>query len=173
MSNLIPDETIVSKIYLIRGQKVMLDRDLAELYGVKTFVLNQAIKRNIERFPEDFMFTLTRDEIMRISQFVISFRFKSNTLKYSKNVNVFTEQGVAMLSGILKSKRAILVNIEIVRTFVKLRQMLATNKEVSRKLSELEKRVGQHDSSIQAIFDAIKKMIEPDKKLKNKIGFRL
>lgn len=104
MNQLIPIEKIESKIFIIRDQKVMLDKDMAELYGVETRVLNQAVKRNINRFPEDFMFALNRDEILRISQFVIS-------LKFSKNVLVFTEQGVAMLSSVLNSERAILVNI--------------------------------------------------------------
>jgi hypothetical protein len=101
---LIPEETIEQKIYLIRSQKVMLDSDLARLYGVETKVLNQAVKRNQKRFPDDFMFSLTREEILRMSQIVTS-------LKYSKNINVFTEQGVAMLSSVLRSERAILVNI--------------------------------------------------------------
>ena len=154
MSDLVPIERIESKIYLIRGQKVMLDRDLAELYGVETFVLNQAVKRNIERFPEDFMFSLTRKEILNISQIVIS-------LKFSKNVNAFTEQGIAMLSGILKSKRAILVNIAIMRAFVRLRHILATHKELARKLEELERKVEGHDVEIRSIFEAIRQLMAP------------
>jgi len=105
MSNLVPVEVIASKIYLIRGQKVMLDRDLAKLYGVETRVLNQAVRRNIKRFPEDFMFTLTREEIMNLSQIVTS-----SKIKHAPNVFAFTEQGVAMLSSVLNSERAILVN---------------------------------------------------------------
>jgi hypothetical protein len=106
MAEIIPLERIERRIYLIRGQKVMLDRDLAELYGVKTFVLNQAVKRKCYRFPEDFMFNLTRKEMMDLSQTVIS-----STIKHAPNVNVFTEQGVAMLSGVLNSKRAVRANI--------------------------------------------------------------
>ncbi|MBU1486546.1 ORF6N domain-containing protein, partial [bacterium] len=115
------------KILLIRGQKIILDRDLAELYEVETRVLNQAVRRNIKRFPEDFMFQLTREEIMRISQIVIS-------LKFSKSVFAFTEQGVAMLSSVLNSERARQVNIQIMRAFTKLRRMLASNEDLRRKI---------------------------------------
>lgn len=118
----VPIERIERAIYLIRGEKVMLDRDLAGLYGVETRVLNQSVRRNIDRFPDDFMFELTRDEIQGISQFVTS-----SELKFSKRVTVFTEQGVAMLSSVLRSKRAVAVNIEIMRAFVRLRRMLASN----------------------------------------------
>jgi len=135
---LIPIEIIENKIYLIRGHKVMLDRDLAELYGVETRVLNQAVRRNIERFPEDFMFSLSREEVMRISQIVISSgHSKKAPLKFSKNVLVFTEQGVAMLSTALNSARAIQVNIAIMRTFVKLREMLLTHKDLQRKIEDM------------------------------------
>jgi hypothetical protein len=120
----IPVERLEKAIFLIRGEKVMLDRDLAELYGVETRTLNQSVRRNLERFPPDFMFELTRDEIAGISQFVTS-----SNLKFSKRVTAFTEQGVAMLSGVLHSKRAIAVNVEIMRTFVKLRQILTSNVE--------------------------------------------
>ena len=109
---------------MIRGEKVMLDRDLAELYGVETRALNQTVSRNIERFPSDFMFTLNRDEIMGISQIVIS-----SKIKFSKNVRGFTEKGVAMLSSVLRSKRAIQVNIQIMRAFTRLRSMLATHED--------------------------------------------
>jgi hypothetical protein len=115
--SLLPADQIERSIHLIRGQKVMLDRDLAEFYGVETRVLNQAVGRNVERFPEDFMFALIREEIMRISQTVTS-----SEIKYSKRVRAFTEQGVAMLSSVLRSKRAVQVNIEIMRAFVRLRQ---------------------------------------------------
>jgi len=170
MKDIIPQEKIESKIFLIRGQKVMLDRDLAMLYGVPTFVLNQAVKRNIERFPADFMFSLTREEILRISQIVIS--SGRATLKYSKNVNAFTEQGIAMLSGILNSKRAIQVNIMIMRTFIKLKQMIATHKELAYKIEELERKYKKHDREIDSIFNAIKKMLEPPKSPQRKIGFQ-
>jgi len=169
MSSLIPIERIENKIYLIRGHKVMLDRDLAEMYGVKTFVLNQAVKRNKDRFPEDFLFSLTRQEILSISQFVIS--SLGETLKFSKNVNVFTEQGIAMLSGVLRSKRAVQVNIVIVRAFVRLRQILSTHKKLAQKLRELEQRVGSHDENIFEIFEAIRKLMQPPEKPTKKIGF--
>ena len=172
MNNLVPIEKIENCIYLLRGQKVMLDKDLAHLYGVKTFVLNQAVKRNKERFPDDFMFSLSRQEILRISQFVISSQAKNNqTLKYSKNVNTFTEQGIAMLSGILRCKRAIAVNIAIMRTFVKLRKILANHKKLAKRLTELEHKFAGHDTKIQLIFKAIKTLMSPSEKPRSKIGF--
>jgi hypothetical protein len=168
MKELIPVEIIEKKIYLIRGHKVMLDRDLAELYGVETRVLNQAVRRNLDRFPEDFMFALTREEIMNLSQIVISSR-----IKHAPNVFVFAEQGVAMLSGVLNSERAIQVNIAIMRTFVKLREMLSSNKELAHKLTLLENRIEKHDGEIKAIFNAIRQlMVPPETKSKKPIGFR-
>ena len=168
MKELIPIEIIEKKIYLIRGHKVMLDRDLAELYGVETRVLNQAVRRNSDRFPEDFMFALNRDEIMNLSQIVISSR-----IKHAPNVFVFTEQGVAMLSGVLNSERAIQMNIAIMRTFVKLREMLSSNKELAHKLTLLENRIEKHDGEIRAIFTAIRKlMVPPETPGKKPIGFR-
>ena len=168
MKELIPIEIIEKKIYLIRGHKVMLDRDLAELYGVETRVLNQAVRRNLDRFPEDFMFALTREEIMNLSQIVISSR-----IKHAPNVFVFAEQGVAMLSVVLNSERAIQVNIAIMRTFVKLREMLSSNKELAHKLTLLENRIEKHDGEIKAIFNAIRQlMVPPETKSKKPIGFR-
>ena len=166
MTGLVPVEAIVRKIVFVRGEKVLLDRDLAELYGVETRVLNQAVSRNIKRFPEDFMFTLTREEIMRISQIVTS-----SNIKFSKRVRVFTEQGVAMLSSVLYSERAIEVNIAIMRAFVHLRRMISTRTELARKLKELEIRLEDHDDQILAIFEAIKMLIEQDDKPKKKIGY--
>jgi len=157
---------IESSILMIRGQKVMIDRDLAALYGVETRVLNQAVRRNIRRFPLDFMFELTRDEIMRISQFVIS----SPDLKFSKKVHVFTEQGVAMLSSVLNSERAIQVNILIMRTFVRLRRILSTHADLSRKLEELERK---YDRQFAVVFDAIRQLMEPPKQPSKKIGFHV
>lgn len=152
MSNLMAIELIASKIFEIRGKKVMLDRDLAKLYGVETKVLNQSVKRNKNRFPEDFMFSLTREEIMRMSQFVTS-------LKFSKNINAFTEQGVAMLSSVLKTGRAAQVNIQIMRAFVKLRYALSANKQFEMKLKELEARVNVYDKDVSDIFEAIRQLI--------------
>ncbi|MBI3591567.1 MAG: ORF6N domain-containing protein [Candidatus Melainabacteria bacterium] len=169
MSSLIAEEKIEKKIFLIRGKKVMLDKDLAELYGVKTKALNQAVKRNIERFPEDFVLNLSREEAYSLrSQFV--------TLKQGQHIKhlpyAFTEQGVAMLSSILKSKKAILVNIQIMRAFTRLKRLTTTHKELAKKINELETKVTKHDKEIQSIFDAIHKLIEPQiNKPKRKVGF--
>lgn len=163
MKDAIPVERIASKIYMIRHVKVMLDKDLAELYGVETRILNQAVTRNKERFPKDFMFELSRDEIKRISQIVIS-----SNIKYSRRVTAFTEQGVAMLSTVLKSKRAIQVNIQIMRAFTKLRQMLLTHKDLKKKIESMEKK---YDQQFQIVFEAIKQLLEEDEKPKKKIGF--
>jgi len=155
--NEISAEVVATKILLVRGKKVILDRDLAELYGVRTNELNQAVQRNLERFPADFMFVLTRQEVMNLkSQFVTS-----SWGGIRKLPRVFTEQGVAMLSGLLNSKRAINVNIAIMRAFVRLRQVLLTHKELADRLGELERKYQLHESDIQVIFEAIKKLIEP------------
>ncbi len=163
MANVVSVELIASKIFVIRGKKVMLDRDLAELYEVETRVLNQSVKRNILRFPEDFMFSLTREEIMRISQIVIS-------LKFSKTAYVFTEQGIAMLSSVLNSERAVQVNIQIMRAFVKLRRMILTNQDLRRKIEDME---NKYDKQFAVVFQAIKQLLEPPIKEKKKaIGFK-
>jgi hypothetical protein len=151
---IVPAVRVDSRIFLVRGQKVILDRDLAELYDVETRILNRAVRRNPERFPEDFMFTLTREEIGRISQIGTS----SGSLKFSKSVTVFTEQGIAMLSGLLNSPRAIAVNIEIMRAFVRLRQMIGSNAELGRKLASLEK---NYDEQFKIVFDAIRELMSP------------
>lgn len=165
MTNVISIEVIANKILELRGKKVMLDRDLASLYGVETRVLNQAVKRNINRFPDDFMFSLTKEEILRISQFVIS-------LKFSKNVYAFTEQGVAMLSSVLNSNRAVMVNIQIMRAFVKLKELLLTHNDLADKLEALEKKYTDHDEKIKVIFEAIRQLLEPPPVNENKrIGF--
>lgn len=154
-SGLIPIERIDARILLVRGHKVLLDRDLAELYGVETRILNRAVRRNRERFPGDFMFELTREEIGRISQIGTS----SAQLKFSKSVSVFTEQGVAMLSGLLNSPRAITVNIEIMRAFVRLRQLVASSADLARKLATLEKK---YDAQFKIVFDAIRELMSPE-----------
>lgn len=167
MSKLItrlPTERIENAILFIRGEKVILDRDLAALYGVETRALNQAVTRNHERFPDDFMFELTREEIIGISQIVTS-----STVKFSKKVTAFTEQGVAMLSGVLRSKRAVLVNVAIMRTFVKLRRMLASNAELARELKELE---SKYDRQFKIVFDAIHQLMTPPPSKRKPIGFR-
>ena len=159
-----PVEVIANKIFVIRGQKAMLDRDLAELYGVETRVLNQAVRRNIKRFPEDFMFTLTREEIMNLSQIVIS-----SKIKHAPNVFAFTEQGVAMLSSVLNSERAVLVNIQIMRTFAQMRQMMLSYKELKEKIEKME---SKYDKQFRIVFQALKQLLEPPKKSKKrKIGF--
>ncbi len=169
MTELIPIERIERSILLIRGQKVMLDRDLAQLYGVETRTLNQAVRRNIERFPKDFMFRLTREEIMRISQFVISSAHSGvKTLKFSKNVMVFTEHGVAMLSSVLNSPRAVQVNIQIMRTFAKLREIISQHKDLARRLDELEKK---YDAQFRVVFDAIRQLMRSPEPKKRPIGF--
>ena len=162
----IPLERIRQLILLVRGQKVMLDRDLAALYGVETRALNQAVKRNRDRFLPDFMFQLTREEIRNISQFVIS----SADLKFSKSVYAFTEQGVAMLSGVLNSPCAVQANIAIMRTFVQLRRLLATHAGLTRKLADLEKR---YDSQFKVVFDAIRELMTPPEPPRKRIGFHL
>ena len=164
MNEIIPVEQIASKIYLIRNVKVMLDRDLAELYGVENKALNQAVKRNIKRFPEDFMFQLTYQEFTHLkSQFVTS-----SWGGIRKMPHAFTEQGVAMLSGILNSDRAIAVNIQIMRTFTKLREMLISHKDLKRKIEEMEKK---YDHQFQIVFHAIQELLELPKNPKRKIGF--
>ncbi len=166
--SLIPSERIERSILFIRGQKVILDRDLAELYGVQTMVLNQAVKRNKDRFPEDFMFQLNREEMKNwISQFVIS----NSSLKMGlrKPPYAFTEHGVVMLSSVLKSKRAIHVNIAITRAFIQMRQLLASQTGLMRKIVEMEKK---YDRQFIVVFDAIKKLMAPPKAPKKKlIGF--
>lgn len=166
---LIPLQRVAQKILLLRGERVLLDRDLAALYGVQTRALNQAVKRNANRFPGDFVFLLSREEIGRISQIVTS----SSGLKFSKQVRAFTEQGVAMLSSVLHSDRAVKVNIAIMRAFVKLREALETNRELAKKFAELEKHVGKHDEEIGAIIDAIKQLMAPAKKPRREIGFHV
>jgi hypothetical protein len=168
MKTLIPIELVERKIYLIRDQKVMLDRDLAQLYEVETRALNQAVRRNLDRFPEDFVFALTREEILRISQIVISSPSGKETLKFSNNVLAFTEQGVAMLSGVLKSKRAMQVNVAIMRAFVKLREMISSNKELAKKLQELEKK---YDMQFKVVFDAIRELMKHPEPKEKKVGF--
>jgi len=165
----IPIEVVISKIIFVRGEKVLLDRDLAELYGVETKVLKQAVRRNIKRFPNDFMFELTKEEFENWrSQFVTSNAEKMG-LRYSPMA--FTEQGVAMLSSVLRSNRAIEVNVAIMRAFVQLRKMISSHKELAHKLLELEQRLEGHDEQIQVIFEAIKQLMMPPKKPRKRIGF--
>ena len=164
-----PVERIEQAIILIRGQKVMLDRDLAELYGIETKVLKQAVRRNIKRFPGDFMFELTKEEFTILRSQIVTSSWGG--MRYVPMA--FTEQGVAMLSSVLNSERAIEVNVEIMRTFVRLREMLATHKELARKLTALEQHLKGHDQQIQTIFEAIRQLMTPPEKPRKKIGFQL
>ncbi|MBI5327852.1 MAG: ORF6N domain-containing protein [Deltaproteobacteria bacterium] len=170
MTILTPVEAIERKIYLVRGNKVMLDSDLAELYGVATKVLLQAVKRNLKRFPSDFMFQLNYQQVAALrSQIVTLKKGRGQHRKYPPYV--FTEQGVAMLSSVLNSERAIEVNIHIMRAFVKLREMISTNKELAHKLAQLERKIEKHDDEIKAIFNAIRQLMIPPEPKKRKIGF--
>lgn len=176
MREMIPQETIQQKILLIRGCRVMLDRDLAKLYGVKTRALNQAVQRNVGRFPEDFMFQLTKEEFRGLIFHLGGLNLKSQNVTSSwggtrKLPRVFTEQGVSMLSSVLRSRRAILVNIAIMRTFVKLREMLSTHKELAYKLSQLETKIEKHDEEIKSIFNAIRQLMTSPEKPQRRIGF--
>lgn len=166
----IPIERIARAIMILRDQRVMLDYDLAVLYGVETRALKQAVRRNPDRFPNDFMFELSEQEIDTVvSQFVIPDRRRFGGAKPM----AFTEQGIAMLSSILNNERAIKVNIAIMRAFVKLRQMLETNRELARKFSELEQRVGKHDEEIAAILEAIRQLMAPPERARREIGFHV
>ncbi|MEA3280623.1 MAG: ORF6N domain-containing protein [Thermodesulfobacteriota bacterium] len=159
-------ERIEQAILLIRGQKVLLDADLAQLYGVETKILNKAVKRNLDRFPEDFMFQLTAEEAENL-------RFQIGTSKKQRGGRrylpyAFTEQGVAMLSGVLNSPRAVKVNVEIMRAFVRLRQLMATHTDLARKLTALEQK---YDKQFKVVFDAIRALMTPPAKPRKKIGF--
>lgn len=167
MKSLVPIEVIEKKILLIGGQKVMLDSDLAALYGVTTKRLNEQVHRNLKRFPQDFMYQLSAEEFESI-------RSHFATIKIGRGAHrkylpyVFTEQGIAMLSSVLNSDRAIEVNIQIMRAFVKLRELMTTHKDLARKLSELEKK---YDGQFQIVFNAIRQIIEVEEKPRRKIGF--
>ncbi len=168
MKELIPVEIIEKKIYLIRGHKVLLDRDLAELYVVETKRLNEQVRRNLKRFPDDFMFQLTEEEAESLRSHFAT--LKSGRGKHRKYLPyAFTEQGVAMLSSVLNSDRAIEVNVQIMRTFVKLREMLSTHKDLARKLADMEKK---YDAQFKVVFDAIRQLMKPNEPKKKPIGFR-
>ena len=167
MKSLVPLEIIEKKILLIGGQKVMLDSDLAALYGVTTKRLNEQVRRNLKRFPADFMYQLSAEEFESLRSHFAT--LKSGRGKHRKYLpQVFTEQGIAMLSSVLNSDRAIAVNIQIMRAFVKLREMISTHKDLARKLGEIEKK---YDSQFQIVFEAIRQLIEVEEKPKRKIGF--
>ena len=165
-ASLIPVRRIEQKILLLRGEKVMLDSDLAELYGVETKVLNQAVKRNLERFPADFMFQLFKEESALVSRSQIVTLKRGEHRKFRPYA--FTEQGVAMLSSVLRSDRAIQVNLAIMRTFVQMRQMMSSHADLARKLASLERK---YDVQFRAVFDAIRELMSEKKKPKREIGF--
>ncbi|HET6990260.1 MAG TPA: ORF6N domain-containing protein [Bacteroidia bacterium] len=186
----IADENLIDKIYFIRGQKVMIDRDLAELYGVLTKNLNLSVKRNRERFPQDFMFQLTKQEYDSLSlQFASlkrgeqlppnehkNLRFQIATSSWGGNRRMpyaFTEQGVAMLSSVLNSKQAIAVNIQIIRVFTKMREIISSNKEILMKLNQLEMKVGDYGEDIEEIFSVLRRLINPDPVPRKRVGYKL
>lgn len=170
MDAIVPMEVVKSRIYLIRGQKVLLDSDLAELYGVETKRLNEQVRHNLSRFPADFMFQLSDQEVAGL-------RSQIATLKGGRGAHrkytpyVFTEQGIAMLSSVLNTERAVQVNIAIMRVFVQMRELALSNREFARKLDELEKKHAQHDRQFVVVFDAIRQLMAPEKKRGRRIGF--
>lgn len=168
MSNKISTEKIERSIFLLRGQKVLLDSDIAELYDITTGNLNKAVSRNLDRFPDDFMFRLTKDELKNLM-----FHFGISRWGGQRKLpRAFTEQGVAMLSSVLRSKRAVYVNILIMRVFVNLRGIISRNKEIAHKLSELEKKTAMHDEEIKSMFKAIRQMMSPElPEKRHRIGF--
>ncbi len=170
-NEIVPTERIESKILLIREQKVILDRDLAILYDVATRDLNKAVSRNLTRFPADFMFQITKQEFTNLK-----FQFGTSSSGWGgtrKLPYAFTEQGIAMLSSVLRSERAVQVNIAVMRAFVKLREILSTHKELAQKLKELEYKIETHDEQITAIFEAINQLLTPPPAPKRKIGFEI
>jgi cell shape-determining protein MreC len=170
---ILQDETIINKIYIIREKKVMIDRDLAELYGVDTRVLNQAVKRNLKRFPDDFMFQLTDEEFRNLRSQIVTSSWGGSRFRPM----VFTEQGVAMLSSVLNSERAISVNIQVIRVFTRMRAMIESHKEILKKLEMLEKKDIELDEKVTLIFEYLKKLEqtkqeETDFKQRKRIGFK-
>ncbi len=167
---LVPVESVEKTISIVRGQKVILDADLAKLYGVSTKRLNEQVKRNRDRFPQDFMFRLTPEEKAE----VVANCDHLSTLKYSRALpHAFTEHGAIMAATVLNTRRAIEASIFVVRAFVRLREVLATHKELARKLAELEQHLESHDQQIQTIFEAIRQLMSPSKTSKRKIGFEV
>lgn len=166
----IPEEAIINKIYQIRGLKVMIDRDLGELYGIPTKALKQAVKRNIERFPEDFMFVMTADEFQNWRSQNVTSNSERMGLRYSPFC--FTEQGVTMLSCVLNSKKAIETNIRIIRVFTKMREMLMTHKDILLKLAQFEHEIGKNSDDIQLIFKALHQFLNPPQETRKQIGYK-
>ena len=168
MSVVFPSKRIEQTILLLRGHKIILDRDLAAMYGVSTRDLNKAVSRNLDRFPDDFMLQFTRSEFNDLK-----FQFGTSSWGGTRKLpRAFTEQGIAMLSSVLRSKRAIHVNIAIMRAFVKLREFAASHKTLATKLEQLERKVGGHDGQIRSLFDAIRQLMEPPTPKSRRIGFK-
>lgn len=167
---IVPDEVVMNKIYLIKGKKVMLDRDLAELYGVETKVLKQAVRRNMSRFPPDFLFEMNKKEFENWRSQNVTSKEDRQGLRYAPFC--FTEQGVTMLSCILSSERAIAVNIQIIRIFTKLREMIISHKDILLKLEQLERKVTGHDEDIRLIFEYLKQLLNPPQEPRPRIGFK-
>jgi len=168
-NTIIPDEVVMSKIYQIRNQKVMLDEDLAELYGVETKRLNEQVKRNIDRFPEDFMFSLNEEEFTNLK----SQNATSSWGGRRKLPNVFTEHGVLMLSSVLNSKQAIQVNIQIMRIYTKIREMILAHKDVFLRVEQVEKQMMKHDEKIELLFTYLNKFIEKEETPRTQIGYKI
>ena len=166
----VSEQTIAEKIYIIRGQKVMLDRDLAEMYGVETSYLNRAVKRNFTRFPEDFMFQLSKEEFQNL---IFQIGISSSWGGTRKFPYAFTEQGVAMLSSVLNSETAIQVNIQIIRLFTKMKQLILDNKDLWMKIEKIEQHLLKNDEEIKTIFTYLKKLLIQENKPRNPIGFKV
>jgi len=165
--DIVPEHLITNKIYLIRNQKVMVDSDLSELYGIETKALNQQVKRNLERFPDDFMFQLTKEEFENLKSQIVTSRWGGRrTMPY-----VFTEHGVLMLSSVLSSKRAIAVNINIMRVYTKIKDLLSTHKDILLKMEELEKKVTGQDERIEIVFDYLRQFVNDKESPRVKIGY--
>lgn len=171
---LITESEIIERIVLLRGQKVMLDSDLAEMYGVDTKVLNQAVKRNALRFPEDFMFQLTQDEWERLRSQIVTLDAGAGRGRHPKYLpKAFTEQGVAMLSSVLRSETAIQVNIQVIRVYIKMRRLLIDNNELWRKVEKIENDLTRKDDEIKAIFKILKQLIVQEQTPREPIGFKI
>ena len=169
---------VEQRIYFLRGQKIMLDSDLAELYGVDTKALNRAAKRNLDRFPDDFMFQVSSQDDESLRRQIGAAKLRSQIVTSNERRGgrrslpyAFTEHGVAMLSSVLNSKRAVQVNIVIIRAFIKLREILATHKDLARRLDDLERKYSEHDDELKAVFDAIRKLLSTPAPTKRRIGF--
>jgi phage regulator Rha-like protein len=172
LQNMVPDETIINMIYYIRGHKVMLDRDLAEMYGVETKRLKEAVKRNIERFPEQYMFELTKNEDDSLrSQIATLKKGRGQHSKYFPYA--FTEHGVLMVANVLKSKRAIKMSMRIIDVFIRMREMLSTHKDILLKLEHMEKQLSKNNKEIQYIFDVLKQLLHEPHKPMRRIGYRM